>query len=1158
MYMKKKFTRKESLVIVSKSFFLLLFIFSFCISGTLAANNNPKQSNLTIQMQNKTIKEVFNYIEKNSKYIFVYLDNVVDPTMTVNVNVKNQPISVILDNVLQDTELNYKIDNRQITINREKVNIPAIVQQTIEVSGTVRDEVNEPVIGASVAVKGTTTGTMTDTNGTFRLNVPSTSSTLVISYIGYVTQEIQVSNQRNFQISLALADMAMQEVVVTALGIKRETKALGYGIQEIKGSSLTEARESNLLNSLSGKMAGVYINSSGNGMGGSSSIVIRGMNSLAGNNNPLVVVDGVPINNFNSGSSGADQWGGADAGNGLSDINPDDIESLSVLKGAAAAALYGTRAGNGVLMITTKKGEKSKGLGVSFNSNIMMETPLTKAKMQNVYGQGVNGAFDPNGSKSWGPKMEGQQLTDWTGQTRPFSSYDNDIMDFLGTGVTTNNTVSINSSTDKISFLGSLGYQRMDGAIPKNYQDKTTLNLRTTVNLSKKISLDTKINYVKYKVENRPQLTGSPESVMTNYLRMPRSVHYSDMKNSVDENGNVKQWTSEELNFVLNPYFVNEYNQKNDERDRFMGFLALQYDPTDWLTIKIRHGEDMYWKKNDWRHSSYTNYSTYRSNDTGDYGKGTAEFRERNTDALITASGNNLLGSKISGSLSFGGNLMNRKTDDYSMNSGILSVPDFFSINVGENRNIANSLSEKSINSLYGFAQLSYDNWVYLDITARNDWSSTLAKDNRSFFYPSFSMGWVVSDMLKSYNVKLPDFISFAKLRGSYAQVGNDTNPYSLIETYGIIAITDGINGAVPSSEIPLYNLKPEKIKSTELGFDFRFFENRLGIDFSWYTKDATNQIISLPISSTTGKTTRRINAGSIQNKGIELVLNGTPLKKKNFEWNVTLNYAKNTNKIKKLHPEIKNYYLGGTQYLQLVATEGGSYGDIQGYPYQRDDQGRILVDGNGIPLLQDTEEMQTIGNYMPKWTGSLINSFTYKNLSFGFMLDMRYGGDIYINSLAISSAYGTSLMSLEGREGWYASETARIAAGVSSEEWVPTGGILINGVTSDGQVNTRYADPVAYWDRMQRSGERFLYKGTNLRLREVTIGYTFPRKILSKTPFTSLKLSAVGRNLLLLQNKVKGGYDPESSYNTGTAQGIEYASFPSMRSFGLNLNISF
>ncbi|MDD2437579.1 MAG: SusC/RagA family TonB-linked outer membrane protein [Massilibacteroides sp.] len=1142
--MKNHYLFKKSLTKIPKCICIICLLANLGIVSLFASGSYAQSTTLSIHMNNKTFKEVFNYIENNSEFIFLYMDDVIETQKVVNINLQDQPVTAILNNLFQGTNITYKIDDRQIIVSAKEsssvVTAPS-VQQEKEISGMVKDKTGEPIIGANILIKGTSNGIITDLDGNFKIKVPFPNSILVVSYIGYKTQEIALNGKNVLNITLVPSTELLEEVVVTALGLKRSTKALGYSVQELKGESLTEARESNVINSLAGKLAGVQISQSGNGGMGSSRIVIRGNNSLGGNNEPLVVVDGVPINNFNGATTSGGEWGLSDSGNGLADINPDDIESISVLKGAAAAALYGTRAGNGVLMITTKKGgTEPKGLGITWNSNIMMERPLIKPEMQNVYGQGTNGGYDPDGNYSWGPKMNGKNVTDWTGQSHPYSAYDNDIMDYLNTGVTTTNTLEAASATEKASFRGTVSYQRMDGTVPSNYQDKYIINFRNTVNLSKKLSLDTKINYVKQKIWNTPAVAGDPTSVMNNYLMMPRNIHYSDLKDPFNSDGSVKQWTSKEINYVLNPYFTPN-NENNNHRDRFIGFMALQYQPTDWLTVKLRHGEDIYWSGGE----SITMASTPYSNDykgSGNYYVSTSNFRERNTDALVTATKDNWWGSKFSGSLSIGGNMMFTQSEYFSENSGPLAIPDFFAISNGENQTMDHSLSKKAVNSIYGFTQLSYDNWIFLDITGRNDWSSTLPRENRSFFYPSFGLGWVVSDMLRSYNITIPKWISFTKLRGSYAEVGNDTDPYRLTTTYGIFNVTSDIKGSEVNGTIPLSTLKPETIKSTEAGFDIRFLNNRIGVDFTMYKKNATNQILTLPISSTTGKSSRLINAGNIENKGIEIVLTGTPIKMSDFEWNVAVNYSKNTNKIKELHSDLSVYELGSTSFVKIVAREGGTYGDIIGYRYQRDEQGRKIIDSDGLPLLDANMDSENpIGNYLPKWTGSMNNVFTYKNITFSFMLDLRVGGDIYMNSLSRGSVYGTTKMSLAGRDEWYAG----------------TGGIVVDGVTEDGQVNTKAVNPQEYWSRVSRSGEEFLYNGTSLRLREMTIGYVLPKKMLAKTPFSNLKLSFVGRNLLLLKNNIPG-YDPESSYSTGNASGIEYASFPSMRSFGFNLNVSF
>lgn len=1017
------------------------------------------------------------------------------------------------------------------------------------IRGTVVDEEGEPLIGATVLIKGTKTAIATDFDGNFELRTTEKNPVLQVSYVGCKTEEFAVKGQGNVKITLSPSSENLDEVVVTALGIKRQAKALGYAVQDLKGEAITEARENNIVNSLSGRFAGVQVSGSGSGSMGSSRIIIRGNNSLGGNNQPLIVVDGVPVNNSNGGS-GSSEWGKSDSGNGLNDINPDDIESISVLKGAAAAALYGTRAGNGVIMITTKSGVDKKGMGVTFNSNVMVERPLKNPMMQNAYGQGTNGQYAPANNLSWGPKMEGQLITDWTGKEREFLPYDNDVMDYLTTGVSTTNTLEAGFNGEKGSFRTTLSYNYIDGVVPTNHDDRFNMNIRGTINLTKNLQFDAKVNYIKSKQRNTPQLGSASESVMRNYLLMPRSVHYSDMAPLYDEYGTALRWNNDPTN-LLNPYIA-EKNVHFNARDRFIGFVSLNYKIFDWLSVKVRHGEDFYWTSYENRITAAYPIGTYTGH--GSFYTSNSYHRERNSDALITLNKDNWFGSLFSASLSVGGNLMYSHSHGSDIASGPLEVPDAFYIGNGTSITAGNSVSNKAVNSVYGLASLSYGGWAFVDITARNDWSSTLPKDNCSFFYPSVGAGLIVTDLLRNeFKVQVPTWLSFGKLRASYAEVGNDTSPYSLYNQYSVFNIVPGgsIKGSVVSEVAALSTLKPELIKSTEIGFDLRFFNNRLGVDFTYYKKNATNQILNIDVSKTSGFSKRKINAGNIENHGYEVMLTATPVQTKDFAWNASINYSLNRNIIKELHPEVSVYVLGSYEFARVVAREGGSYGDICGYRYRRSPDGQILVDANGLPLRESSMSNDLpIGNYLPKWTGSMNNNFRWRDFNLGFLLDLRVGGDIYMNSLAQGAVTGTNILSLEGRDAWYAG----------------TGGILVDGVQQvigeDGTTsyvpNTTYCNPQEYWSRVKDFGERHVYDGTNLRLRELTFGYTMPAKVLKKTPFTNLKLSFVARNLWIIYSKVPGGYDPETVYSTGNAGGIEHYSFPTMRSFGCNLNVSF
>jgi len=1011
----------------------------------------------------------------------------------------------------------------------------ALAQKTI--TGMVTDAKDGSSIpGVNIVVKGTTTGTTTDLTGKYTIKV-NADQTLQFSFIGYTNQEVVVGSQSVVDVALSPSAEVIEGVVVTALGIKREKKALGYSMQELKGDAMTETRDPNVVNSLSGKIAGLEVKQASTGPSGSSRIVIRGNNSIGANNQPLVVVDGIPINSSTGGTD--DYWGNrnVDRGSGIADISPDDIESISVLKGPAASALYGSRAGNGVVMITTKKGTKKKGLGVSFNTNNTWESPMETPEFQNTYGQGVNGKFDATSGGSWGGKMDGTQVDALMGK-KAYSPAGNDLYkDFLQTGFTSTNSLEIANSGDNTTLR--LGLTRLDnkGVVPDSKFQRTSFDIRATSKWNK-LSADVKINYIKQLTDNRLKLAGDPDNIFQNYLNMPRSVSMSDYKAFESSKyafpltGAPAAYMSTYGGSSLSPYWSAYRNTNNDNKDRVIGFLALQYDFAKWLSLKARYGLD----------NSGTNYSDvlatgtpywFTSGYSGDYRVIQEKTFEQNADFLLTAQGN--LMEKLSGVLSLGGNLMNTKgTYQLSQAQGLV-IPDFYTIPNGVIRESAYTSTEKEIRSWYATGSLSYDNWAYLDVTGRNDVSSTLPAANRSYFYPSVGGSIVVSQLMQNKGISIGP-VSFAKVRASWAQVGNDTYPYRLMDYYNI-RFVNGVLTASTDNYKANPNLKPESIKSTELGFDVRLFNNRLGLDFTWYKKNAFNQILSIAVPPATGYQFNLENAGNVENKGVELSLNANIVKQKDFTWDLVLNYSKNTNKIIELTEKTKVQMIsdGSVSFLKVVAQEGGLYGDILGYTYQRNASGQILVDDNGVPLKSD--EMTKLGNYQPKWMMGLSNNFTFKGFNLGFLIDMRYGGDIYMGSIKTGATAGTLAMTLDGREG---------------------GMVVPNSVVkSTGAANTKSVTPQAYWGGIGGITEAWMYDATNICFRELSLGYTIPSAIVQKLKINSVKVSLVGRNLFMISSKTKG-FNPEATYSTGNAQGIEYGTMPQLRSIGFNLNLNF
>ena len=745
----------------------------------------------------------------------------------------------------------------------------SISQQNGKVTGTVEDDFG-PVTGASVVVKGTTNGTITDMDGNFTLEGVKNGDVIQISFIGYSTMEITYTGQPVGVIKLAEDTQKLDEVVVTALGMKRSEKSLGYAMQELKGDALLDSRESNIANALSGKVSGLQVVRSSGSVGGSSKIVLRGANSLTGSNQPLVVVDGTPMDNFTGGVD--DAWGnsGTDMGNGLSDINPEDIESMSVLKGASAAALYGSRAGNGVILITTKSGKKNDGLGINVNFGVTADTPFMLPELQSSFGQGSVGAYNDQTNLSWGPRIEGQTITTYDGRQVPMAAYDN-IGAFFGTGTSFNEGVSFQQDVNGTSMFFSFNRQDDSGVTPEQSLNKTNLTLRATSFLdeAKKWKVDAKVNYVNQNAHNRPIIGINPSNAFSTVYNLPRSLNVLDFENCVDDQGKMV-WYDKSNSPQENPYWVTQYRQNDDTRNRILGNASLKYAPTDWFDIELRGGTDYY--------TTTTTQKLYSGGNTkpeGSYSEGSETFYENNFSFLATVRKDDLI-SKLGGFVTFGGNIMQQKRTKMNASAGTLLVPDLFDVNNGVDKpSITSSLTQRKMNSLYGSLQLNWDGWLFLDVTARNDWSSTMSKENRSYFYPSVSLSAVISDMVQKNGGSMPDWFSFAKVRASFAEVGNDLDPYQLYNVYTISKDANGNSMASAGSTLFDSSVKSELIKSWEVGADLRFFNNRFGIDAAWYKTNATNQLLNIPMDAFSGYESRKVNAGNIQNQGFELSLNG-------------------------------------------------------------------------------------------------------------------------------------------------------------------------------------------------------------------------------------------------------------------------------------------
>lgn len=1015
------------------------------------------------------------------------------------------------------------------------------VQQDADCKGVVIDATGEPVIGASVVVKGKTgAGTVTDIDGNFTLKNVKKGETLRITSLGMTPVEV-VYNGSNVKVTLKDDSKALDEVVVTALGIKRERKSLGYAIQDVKGDAILNSHENNVANALTGKIAGVQITRSSNGPGGSSKIQLRGNNSVTGLNQPLIVVDGVPMDNF-TGADNNDYWNpSADMGNGLSDINPEDIESMSVLKGASAAALYGSRAGNGVILITTKSGRQTKGLGITVTGTVSAESVFMKPDMQTTYGQGTQGVYNSTSGLSWGPRIEGQEYVRWDGQKVKMQSYDN-LDNYYGTGTELQENVTLSQQYGKTSIYASMTNMNNKSMTPGAKLNRTNLMLRGVTSFGKNEAwtFDGKVQYIRNKANNRPVSGNNNNNSALGLYTFPTTLDIRDFENCIDENNEMVWWNKD----GNNPYWMSKYSLSDDSRDRFLMNASLKYKVLSWLTAEIKAGTDMYTLEATRRvYSGNSNVTTL-------YEQNINHFYENNFSYLLTATKDNIF-DKFGGTVTFGGNLMATKKTGMKGLASKLVIPNKFSLNNGENKaDISETYTQKKINSLYGTVGINYDGWAFLDATFRNDWSSALSKENRSFFYPSVSASWLFGEMFNKIGKKMPSWFSFGKIRASYAEVGNDMDPYQLYNLYS--TSPDSHGGITASSSNTLYNknVKNELIKSYEVGVELKFLNNRLGLDFAWYKSNATNQLMNLPVNSLSGYNYKKINAGDIQNTGVELMAYATPIRTKDFEWTINYNISHNNNTIKDLYDGVDRYQLGGYDNIRIYAIKGGKYGEIWGTKFLRVEdgqyKGQLLLTSDGLP--QATSEMEKIGDQQATCNMGLTNSFSYKGWNLSFQIDARIGGEIFSGTNAMMQRSGTAAATAPG--------------GKRVDDMVVAG--VYKDASGNYVQNTNKVTTQQYWNAVAGTGnmgigEANIYSASNIRLRNVSLGYNVPSSILAKTNFIqSLKAGFTVTNVFMIHSNMNG-IDPESVFATSTnATGFEYAGIPTTRSFVFNVSIGF
>lgn len=1108
---------------------------------TANANSYSQNTKITLHLDNVTVEELFSEIESLTDFRFLYNHLKVDFNQKVSVNAEKQSISDILETLFSDTNIYFNVRKKLIILKTRETQKKAVpvsstdldrtVLQT-SVQGTITDQNGQPLPGASIVEKGTANGTQSDFDGNFTLTVADENATLVVSYIGFATTEVMINGQTTLNVSLDESAAGLDEVVVTALGIKRQRKSLTYSSQNVDLETIDEVRPTqNLVNGLQGKVAGLSILRTGNGVSGGSRVNLRGNRSIDGSSQPLYVIDGVPV------------------GGDISDINPDDIATMNVLKGGNAAALYGSRANNGAIIITTKSGGTNR-LSLDFGVTTTLETGKVLFDFQDQYGQGVGGTYyaldgSPlSGSlESWGQALDGSLVPHWSpdpskqGVLLPYSSHPNRHANFMQTGSTTVYSLSASAGSEKSQLYFGYTNDSRKGIMPGNELKRNSISVKLNQKFIKdKLVLDAKMNYIRTDLDNELSTGGNFSNPWRQVYRIPTNISIQELKQFeyTAEDGSVLQnfWLPGS-NGGANPYWVTNRNLSEQFTNRILSYASLTYNFTDKLSLMAR--------------SAFETSSTYQEtrfyNDTyiiaqnGAYTTQNSHFYDWNTDFLLSY--NDEISENLKYSLNVGGN--NRQVNGRSVstdNNG-LSVPNVFALANALQPTFSESINRKEVQSLYAFGQTSFKDMVFLDLTYRNDWSSSLPEANRSFGYYSAGLGAVISDMFK-----FGDGFNYLKLRASYAEVGNDTGAFRLsraaeLQPGGLISL---------SPVLPNENLKAEKTVSQEVGFDARFFNSRVGLDFTYYKTNSTDQLFAQEVPLGSGVRSRFLNGADIQNNGIEMILTAKPVLTENFSWDLTLNFAKNNSEVVELAEGLDRLAISdgsfGIKNMQL--TVGSKWGDFYSRGFVRDAQGRIIVAANGLPETTQGKSV-VVSNFNPDWLGGVRNTLQYKGLSMSFLIDIRQGGSVISQSLAKLSADGLLERTVPGRDGTLV---------VGQNIFGTNGAVKADGSPNDIQVRSE-----DLWRALGKSedpiGEPFVEDASNIRLRELSLGYSIPYGVLDKIGLSQGKISLVGSNLFFFSRKAS--FDPEISTSTGTNdEGYEYYSPPFTSSLGLNVKFGF
>lgn len=1084
------------------------FIFITCLNVSASVFSQGK---ISMDVKKTKLSKVLKIIEEQSGYHFVYSSANVPVNKDVTMSVKNTHVSEILETIFNSTKLKFVIsDNGLIIISRI---------QDITVRGIVKDNNGIPLPGASVRIKGSASGTSTDLNGRFSLSVQP-NAVLVISYAGFHSMEVPVSNKTDFDIILIEDAKLLSEVVVTALGIKKERRALGYSVSQVEGESLTKARENNIANSLVGKVAGLDISSTSGGAGSATSVTIRGVSSLSQNNQPLYVINGVPmenkpvgINNINPNGNKGSQWDNSpDLGDAVGNLNPDDIESISVLKGAAASALYGSRAKAGVILITTKSG---KGNSIDFNSNYVIEQVMDRTNWQYIYGQGANGVKPTDavaaaqvGGSSWGAKLDGSNVVQFDGTVRPYAAQKNNIENFYRSGSTWSNTLALNKTFDGGAIRFSANDVNNRSVVPNSGLNRQSFNLVGTFEPVKRLTIDARANYILEQAKNRPMVSDGAGNANYNVVFLPTSINVNNLKPWKTDTGKEIQYNTGNA-YATNPWFAANEFINNTNRDRLISSFNARYTFDNGLFIQGRAGRDAY--SDSYKHVVPSGTAYY---EPGKIAEQQTKFADVNADLLIGKTFE--LSDDFTITPNLGASLRNTKVNQTTVNGDSFAVFGVYNILNAKNKSVDHAIIKSETHSVYGTLEFSYRDILYLTGSGRTDWFSTLAtpgKDNKlGVFYPSISGSFVFSELWK------PEILSFGKLRAGYAMVGQATDPYQTLLTYGFKSET--LNGKplaiINNPAIPNSSLKGSIATELEIGTELRFLNNRLNLDLTLYKKHSKDEITIVTTSSTTGYSGAVLNSGEIENKGVEALISGVVLKSDDFSWTSSLNGTYNDNTVLTLAEGVPSQLLAtsrtGVGFLHNLP--GVAAAQVMAYDYLYGTNGEILTDALGEPK---QGKLRSYGSAYNKWFAGWNNEFNYKGATLSFLIDGKWGGKVFSATDYYGYIFGLHQATLENRE-------------------------------QLGNTAAKF-----YENTANNASHKFVQDASFIKFRQLTLGYNFPAKMFNNK-IKGLNISLVGRNLFILMKKTDN-IDPESSYNA-TFPGLELGGVPPVRTFGLNVSV--